>query len=364
MYDLAVREEQWARADTLIRRKFGADVPYGDRVLSAFVQGDTAAQRQLLGEGPRIAGEKGRRLGNKALEAGSWLAIYLEDLDRAEEFASFDTLPSVPAGPRASTRRFLGTLDVARGRWSTAKAQFAAASRLDRPDSALVARALAAALPFLAVPRRDIEDIRAEVERWRPGNDPSAPLPEAVRPLVRHLRLYLLGLLSSRLDAEAEALSYAGELERETAPPESQALVQGLARTIRADVAAAAGRRDEALRLLDDVRGQVPLELIRLPYFSEEHARYLRGRLLHLAGRDEEALRWLRSAFVGSPNEMHYRAPSHLLQAEIEQKLGNRAAAAEQYSQFIGLWRACDPPLRPVVEGAKTELARMVREPR
>ena len=76
------------------------------------------------------------------------------------------------------------------------------------------------------------------------------------------------------------------------------------------------------------------------------------------------SLRLLEVAFVGTPNEMHYRGPTHLLRAEIEQKLGNQSAAAEQYSRFIGLWRSCDPPLRPVVEGAKTELAKMVGEPR
>ncbi len=364
MYDLAVREERWAAADTLIRRKFGDQVPYGDRVLFAFAQKDTAAQRQLLAEGPQIAGEKGRRIGDKALEAGSWLAIYLEDLERGKQFASYDTVPSVAAGVRASTHRFLGNLNVAGGRWAAARDQFAAASRLGQPDSALVARALAVALPFLAVPKKDIENIRAEVERWKPGSDPSSPLPESLRPFTGHLRLYLLGLLSSRLGEAADALRYAGELATMTAPSPTRALAQDLARTIRADVAAEGDRRDEALTLLDEVRGQVPFELIRLPFFSEEHARYLRGRLLHLVGRDQEALRLVEVAFVGTPNEMHYRAPAHLLRAEIEQKLGNRAAAAEQYSQFIGLWRSCDPLLRPVVEGAKRELARMVGEPR
>jgi len=52
-----------------------------------------------------------------------------------------------------------------------------------------------------------------------------------------------------------------------------------------------------------------------------------------------------------------------LLQAEIQQRLGNRKEAAEQYARFIALWRSCDEPVRPVVEGARTLLARMVAEP-
>ena len=129
-------------------------------------------------------------------------------------------------------------------------------------------------------------------------------------------------------------------------------------------MAAESGRTNEGLTLLADVRGEIPFELLMLPYFSEEHARYLRSRLLFNAGRDEEALRLVENAFAGTPGELYYRAPAHLLQAEIQQRLGNQEAAAEQYSRFIALWRSCDQPLRPIVEGARTQLARMVAEPR
>jgi tetratricopeptide (TPR) repeat protein len=363
MFDLAVREDEWAAADTLIRRKFPDQLPYDVRVLFAFVRKDTAGQRQLRAEGLRTAGEKGRRT-DRALEAGSLLASYLEDLERADEFTRFSTRPSLPIRIRASAHRFLGDLDAAGGRWTAAKSEFAAAGRLGQSDSALVGRALAATLPFLAVPRADVEIIRGEVERWKPGTDVSAPLPESIRPLAGHLRLYLLGLLSSRLGAADDALRLASEMEMLPAPSESRALVRTLARTIRADVASGAGRTNEGLTLLEGVRGEVPFELLRLPYFSEEHARYLRSRLLYQAGRNEEALRLVEAGFAGTPNELHYRAPAHLLQAEIQQRLGNRAAAAEHYSRFIGLWRSCDPALRPVLEGARTQLARMVAEPR
>jgi tetratricopeptide (TPR) repeat protein len=364
MFDLAVREDRWAAADTLIRRKFGDKVPYDIRVLFALAGKDTAAQGGLRAEGARTAGQKGRRASDRALEAGSLLAIYLEDLNRAEEFTRFSTSPSLAAGIRAPAHRLLGDLGVAGGRWTTAKSEFATAGRLGQSDSVLVGRALAATLPFLAVPRADLEIIRTEVERWRPGSDVSAPLPESIRPLAGHLRLYLLGLLSSRLGAAADALRLASDLQILTAPPDSRALVRALARTIRADVALEAGRTNEGLTLLEGVRGEVPFELIRLPYFSEEHARYLRGRLLYQAGRDEEALRLVEVGFAGTPNELYYRAPAHLLQAEIQRRLGNRTAAAEQYSRFIGLWRACDPALRPVLDGAKAELARIVAERR
>jgi tetratricopeptide (TPR) repeat protein len=356
-----VREEDWVGADTLIRRKFST-LPFDIQVLSAVQRADTAAERRLRGEAPEVAGRKGRRL-EAMLETGSVLSTYLEDLGRAEEFTRFGTANPVPPGARASAHQLLATLAVAGGRWSAAKPELAAAAA-GHPDSALIGRALAASLPFLGVPTPELETIREEVKRWIPGSDVSSPLPESIRPLTGHLRLYLLGLLSARLGAAADALRYASELERLPASPESTALVRGLGRTIRADVAAGAGRTTEALTLLEAVKGEVPFELIRLPYFSEEHARYLRSLQLHQAGRDAEALRLAEVAFIGTPNELHYRAPVHLLRAEIQQRLGNRPAAAEEYSRFVALWRACDPALRPVVEGARAELAAMAAEPR
>ena len=106
----------------------------------------------------------------------------------------------------------------------------------------------------------------------------------------------------------------------------------------------------------------MPFELIRLPYFSQEHARYLRSQLLHQAGRDAEALRLTEVAFTGTPNELQYLAPMHLLRATIHQRLSQRAAAAEQYSRFLKLWGSCDAALRPVVEDAKVELAGLTAE--
>jgi tetratricopeptide (TPR) repeat protein len=338
MFDLAVREDDWARADTLIRRKFPERLPLDVRVLFAMVRKDTASLRLLRAEGKQKAGEKGRRR-DLALEAGATLGIGLEDLPLAEEFIRFSTQPSPPARTRASAHLALA-------------------------DSALVGRALAASLPFLGVPGDDVRRIRGEVERWRPGRDASKPLPESIRPIAPHLRLYLLGLLSTRLGNSVEAIRLASELETLPASPQSRAVVRSLARTIRADVAMELGRTNEGLTLLDEVRGDIPFELLTLPYFSEEHARYLRSRLLFQAGRDEEALRLVENAFAGTPGEMFYLAPAHLLQAEIQQRLGNKEAATEQYSRFIALWRSCEAPLRPVVEGARTQLARLVGEPR
>ena len=363
MVDLAVREDDWARADTLIRRKFPKGLPFDTRVVFATMRKDTAALEQLRTEGQQTAGEKGRKR-DRSLEAGSSLATYLEDLGSAELFTRLSTQRSLSAQVQTSAHLSLASLAVAGGRWSAAKQELATAARLGQTDSALVGRALAASLPFLAVPKDEVRKVRAEVEHWSPGGDASRPLPESIRPLAPHLRLYLLGLLSTRLGNSGEALRLASEVETLPAPPESRPVARSLARTIRADVATSLGRTNEGLTLLGDVRGDIPFELLTIPYFSEEHARYLRSRLLFQAGRDEEALRVAENGFAGTPGELYYLAPSHLLRAEIQQRLGNKDQAAEQYSQFIALWRSCDAQLRPVVEEAKTQLARMVGEPR
>ena len=363
MYDLAVREEDWARGDTLIRRKFPQRLPFDVRVTFATVRNDTASLRLLHDEGKEFAGQKGRKV-DQALEAGGLLATYLEDLQWAEELTRFSTQASLPTRIKAPAYLQLAKLAVAGGRWSVAKRELAAAARLGEADSALLGRALAASLPFLGVPKGDIRSIRDEVERWSPGRDASKPLPESIRPLAPQLRLYLLGLLSTRLGAPGEALHLASELETLPAPLESRAVVRSLARTIRADVATESGHTNEGLTLLEEVRGEIPFELLVLPYFSEEHARYLKSRLLFQAGRDEEALRLVENGFAGTAAELYYRAPAHLLRAEIQQRLGNKEEAAEHYSRFLALWQACDQPLRPVVEGARAQLVRMVGEPR
>src|SRR5918992_222960 len=170
MFDLAVREDDWARADTLIRRKFPQRLPYDVRVVFAALRQDTASLKLLRDEGRETAGQKGRR-GDRALEAGWLLASHLEDLERAEEFTRLSTRPSLPARVRAPAHLFIAELNVAGGRWTAAKQELAAAARLGHADSAVIGRALAASLPFLGVPKDEIQRIRDEVQRWSPGHD-------------------------------------------------------------------------------------------------------------------------------------------------------------------------------------------------
>ena len=52
-------------------------------------------------------------------------------------------------------------------------------------------------------------------------------------------------------------------------------------------------------------------------------------------------------------------APAHLRLAEIYERRGERQKAIEHYSQFIELWKNCDPELQPMVQQARSALVRL-----
>ncbi len=355
MWTLAVREEDYTTADSLMRRKFPADkVPLGHRGILAIVRRDSAAFELILDKVRNQA--SGYRFGPE------WIALYLNDFSRAAEFAQAALASPRPAAVRDSVHQLLALLALAEGRWNAAKLEFAQAAR--GISSARRLRALAATWRFLAVPRADLAALRGELSQWDPSADAPEPNPGLASTLRPHLRLYLLGLLSSRLGDDTDALRYASALERMDRPVEAAKLVRDLAQTVRAEVALRLGRAADALEMLEPIRGEVPPELLAHPFYSEEGSRYLRAELLYQLGRDEEALRWLSNGFQETPEELVLLAPTHLLQAELYERLGDRKQAADHYSRFIQLWRSCDPELRPSVEKAKARLASLIGEPR
>jgi tetratricopeptide (TPR) repeat protein len=361
MWDLAVREEDYSGADSMMRRMTAP--PLSMRILLTFVLGDPPG-RAMIVEEARTSDSRQSQI------AARYMATFRDDFASAQSLAELDLAASRRPPIRTNAQLFLAWLELGRGRWTAAKAAFAQAERMEGVPPVLVQRAIAATLPFLAVPRNDLDSLRSEVERWDPGaeaSDPGAGLASRLQP---HLRLYLLGLLSSRLGDHAGALRIASEIERAEGPDEAQEVIGALALTIRADVARQVGSAEQLRQVLERVQGEVPLELVSVPAyanlreFTQEHARHLRVLMLGAQRNHREALRWIETSFQGAPSEMVYLAPMHLQRAEIYEGLGEREKAVEHYRRFVALWRDCDPALRPVVEGAKAELARLVAEPR
>ena len=361
MWDLAVREEDYEGADSMMRRM--ATPPLSMRILSTFARGDSAASAAITAEA-RTADSRQSQIGAR------YVATFLNDLPSARSLAELDVAPRRSLPIRVNAQLFLAWLELARGRWMAAKAAFARAEGMAGAPPVLIQRALAATLPFLRVPPNDLDSLRREVELWEPGIESSGTDAGLAAQLNPQLRLYLLGLLSSRLGDYEAALRRATEIERSGSPDEARATIHALALTIRADVALLDGGQEEAGQLMDGVQGEVPLELVNVPAyanvreFTQEHARYLRVLVLRMQQKNREALQWAATSFQGAPSEIVYLAPMHLERAELYERLGERERAVEHYQRFLGLWRDCDPALRPVVERAKSELARLVAEPR
>jgi tetratricopeptide (TPR) repeat protein len=358
MWDLAVREADYQAAETMLRRM--KDPPPSMRILLAYARGDSVARARIF--------EEARALDSRQSQIGArYVALFLEDFAAAESLARLDLAPRRRPPIRAGAQLTLAWLEVARGRWGAAEAAFAQAERMEEAPSVLVQRAIAATLPFLSVPRAGLESIRAEVARWNVETDKSEPNAALAARLRPQLRLYLLGLLSSRLGDRERALRYAEGVERAGGPAEAQAVVRALAQSVRADVALESGSVEDAARALEGVTGEVPLELVSVPLyatvreFAQEHARHLRVIVLTTQQKHAEALRWIDASFQRAPSEIAYAAPMHLQRAEIYERLGERKRAAEHYRRFVALWRDCDPALRPRVEEAKRRLAELER---
>ena len=348
MWDLAVREDDYRAVDAMLRRFTGA--PLSFRIVPAYARHDTAAMARLH--------EEARALDARQSQiAARYVATFLEDFADAEDLARLDLQPRRNAGIRLTAQTFLAWLEMARGRWRAADSAFTAAERMDGGDAVRIEHALAATLPFLHVPESDLAALQRLVEASPPSPEGSAA-PSLATSLAPHLRLYVLGLLSSRLDDPRRAERYARELDSLGAPLEARETVAALAATIRADVAWRAGRAADVLKLLSAVNGRIPLELVSVrPFvttrpFTQEQARFLRAEALSALGRNDEARRWLEHGFQGSPWEMVYLAPIHQRLAHILSLAGDRDGAAKHLRAFAKLWSGSDSAQHAPIAGA------------
>ena len=138
--------------------------------------------------------------------------------------------------------------------------------------------------------------------------------------------------------------------------------VRDLAQAIQARVFRNRQRPDQALEALEAAPREVHIERWWFsPFYTEPQERYLRAGLLAQLERYEEALRWYETLGKRAMGPM-YLAPSHLRQAEIYERLGEREKAVHHHARFIELWQDADPELQPQVEAARRALARLTRE--
>jgi len=275
---------------------------------------------------------------------------------------------------RADLHWFASVLDLAGGRADAARRTLAQAVEAERAVPAerrrwgfdAVTEWYAATLPL---PYADSTLIRVRRGAASPHPFPAEPRAAFESELgvgtpiqMQPLRQYTLGILSLRLGDTASAAAAAAKLQRLAASGGATPLSRDLDRGLRARLAWQRGRADEALRLLEalepsDTQGDIAVT----PFVTRASERFLHAEVLASLGRDAEALRWFASLGTGSVTEIPLRAPSHLRQAEIHERLGNRDRAARHFARFLELWQDADPTFQPVVDAARRRLASLTR---
>ncbi len=257
----------------------------------------------------------------------------------AERLASGFTRSANADAIRLEGHLNLARLFVAQGRWRAAAVELERAADVD-PEPARMTRAVMATLPFLSIPRDDLASVMEEMQRWAP------PVPEPESPPERaydqHVRLYFMGLLSTKLGDASRALEYADAIE-ELADVARTAVPGELATTLRADVAwRQGGSPADVLRALEPLRGRLPAVLWDHPAFGQEHTRFVRASALQRAGENDEALRWLEDTFDVTPGAVYYIAPTQYLAAQALDASGRAEEAAEARAGYRKLWADAD----------------------
>jgi tetratricopeptide (TPR) repeat protein len=350
----------WAKTDSLLRRAYpDGEFPLRWRAAFAYGQGDVVAQERILAEAERRG---------EYWFAARFAAIAGKDPRGARDIAVILAETGEELLFRVRGRLIAGTAEVALGRLHAAEAEYAAVATT-WPALAREFEVYWNLPRFFQVPRARLKAMRDALVHWEAEDAELRTLSagpfwegefdqyDRIHP---HVRLYLLGRLSTRMDDHEAALDYADELERLEAPEKAGRIAFDLAQGIRAHVLRNQGRPAEALAALQQMQHVSSWENAGV-FYEHSQERFLRGELLAELGQLEEALRWygpLGTWLRGVP----LMAPSHLRQAEIYERLGDEEQASHHYNRFITLWSDSDPELQPQVDAARRALSRLTGE--
>jgi len=356
---VALRQGRSVLADSLVARLDSLEpLPRAAEfyALRAFAHGTESDRTRALAEL--------RASGNDELvrTTAHRVAIFAGSLDGAARVLPILLDDGLAPDVRAHAHVWLAQLEVARGRWHAADGELDAAAALD-PGIVAEQRALLAALPF--APDGPARGDAAEAALLRPDATATTRTPypwHAVYDgLHGTLREYLLGLLALRRGDVDATRQRAAALAGQDGRREAHELARGLAESLLGHIAARSGDVPEALARFDAARLRVSEGLLESQIGSQAYERWARADLLFRTGRLSEALPWFATLAETSIDGLIYLAPAESRQAEISERLGDRAGAIAHYRRFLELWREADPEFAPWVTYARSRLQALER---
>jgi hypothetical protein len=259
-------------------------------------------------------------------------------------------------------RRLLIVMDLEFADIEPARGRLAPATLRRSFDGATVrawrleTEALLASDEVFAVPRERVVDLRREIAAQPRYPALNLSTVSTTADAGEAMRRYLLGLLSIRLDDTAATRRAHEALLGDRAGP-SAPLSAAFATALAAEGLRRRGDAAGALALLD----AFPLDwsyLIALGHFGLRE-RFVRAELLRALGRDAEAIEVYSS--ITNAYDLPFVAVSHLRRAQIQLRLGDRAAARFHYGRFLQWWGEADPERQPLVQEARHALEQLER---
>jgi len=281
-------------------------------------------------------------------------AIGRRDWQRADQLCDSLLAASSRPSQRAEDRRSCGTLDVVRGRMQRGLEQIIdAADYYGREGRIMNRGATRGLVPFIEAARGRRAATAAFFERILD----SAALATAREPTRTIGRtVYLLSAYLFELD------DIAARLEANI-PPDPETSTRAFAVYAEHHISAARAVRGRRwLEVVDEVRRARSMD-----YRSdgiEAFADMMLGQAFDELGQPDSAIAFLtESVSPARVADSHYarvRLPAiELRLAELEEKRGDKAAAAAHYQTFIELWSHPDPDLVGRVEAARQALERL-----
>jgi tetratricopeptide (TPR) repeat protein len=332
---IASLEDRPIQADSLLRSA-GAMSPLATLDIAgvrAFTLNDRPggerAMRDLLGQPSLIP-----------TGLASEAAVNLDDLLGTARFADRLVAAQGTCEIQALGHRMLGQVAMAQGRLRAADAELARAVACDA-GAALELEALMAVQPFVRIDRPRLAALAATL-RYQPDST-----------LDASARTYYGGLVTLSLGDTLAGLRASRALLGTADSTTEGDLARTFGHSLRARVLLAGGQPAEALQELEAADWERTARLS----VAEVSDRFLRAELLHLLGRDDDAIGWYGSIAERASYELVYLAPAELRLGRIYEGRGESDQAARHYQRFMELWAQPDSELQAVVEDAARRAA-------